>query len=166
MRTELMNAPVHIWSGLLSGGNYGWQEGLRVVGQGIGDAAFHASQSGYEGWTDVVEATRRRKAESIVLIGHSNGGYAITKCAEALKADGIRCYLVCFDRTMKPCPKLGANVPEAIDIWAGLRNLEKGPDFAGHLALVDMQPESHISVISNSLAQRIAIDFGRKWKRA
>ena len=164
-----VDAPVHIWSGLLSGGNPEWQRGLKRVARGIGGAAFHPSdedRTGYRWWRDVADAAIARRAKSLVLIGHSNGGFAITSVAAYLaqKAPEIACYLCCFDRTMKACPRLGANVPEALDIWAGLKTLEKGPGFAGTLISVDLNQESHIGVINNRVAQNLAIAFGRKWK--
>lgn len=167
MRGNFYDSPVHVWSGLLSGNNYTWQEGLRIVAANIGDASFHSSMSGYDGWEKVAASAVRRQVESIVLIGHSNGGYAITKCAAALKPHGIKAYLVCFDRTMKRCPALGANVPEALDLYAGLRNLESGPDFVAAnntLTVVDFSEESHIGVIGNEHAQRLATAFGKRWK--
>lgn len=158
------DAPVHIWSGLFSKNNMRYQEGLREVARRIGDCQFHPTQSGYDGWEEVRDSAIKRQVKSIVLGGHSNGNYATTCIARDLKPHDIKCYLFCFDRTMKPCPKLGSNVPAAIDLWAGLRKLQKGSDFAGVLDFYDFQEESHISVITNKRAQELAINFGRKWK--
>lgn len=161
----IYDADAHCWSGLLSGNKYPWQEGLRHICREIGDVQFHSSQSGYAGWEDVAFAAMGRNAKSLLLIGHSNGNYATTKIAEMLNQHGVECWLICFDRTRKACPKLGSNVREAIDIWAGMKKLEPGPDFNGELVLHSFQQESHIGVISSRRAQQIAIEFGRRWTK-
>lgn len=159
------DADIHCWSGLLSGDKYDWQEGLRVVCRRIGDAQFHSSMSGYDGWENVAASAIKRRPKSLLLIGHSNGGYAITKIAHALKPYGIDCQLICFDRTMKHCPTMKGNVSNAIDIWAGLRTLQKGQGFRGNYKKYDFSFESHISVIKNKEAQDLAVAFGKRWKK-
>jgi len=161
------DAPVHIWSGLFSKKNARYQDGLRHVADQIDDCQFHPTLSGYDGWEEVRDSAIRRKVKSIVLGGHSNGNKATTFIARDLKEHGIKCYLFCFDRTMGRCAKLGANVPEAIDMWAGppMKKLVKGPDFNGNLRLYPFREESHISIITNERAQQLAIEFGKKWKR-
>lgn len=161
---SIYRAEAHCWSGLLSGDKYHWQQGLRNVCRQIGDVQFHSSMSGYEGFEKVAYDAINRKAKSLLLIGHSNGGYAITKIAQMVKTYDIECWLICFDRTMKRCPPLGRNVPYALDLWAGLKNLEPGPDFKGQLKTIDYSRESHIGVIANRQAQEDAIKFGRYWK--
>lgn len=161
---SIYNSDAHCWSGLLSGENRAWQEGLRIVCREIGDVQFHASQSGYLGWDAVADAAIQRGAPSLLLIGHSNGGYAITSAAARVKSAGIPCWVLCFDRTMKECPPLGSNVPEALDLWAGLKNLKRGPDFTGNLKRRDYSHLSHIGVIGDPDAQRDAIEFGKRWR--
>ncbi len=165
---SIYDANAHCWSGLLSRNKLHWQDGLRDICREIGDVQFHPSKetgSGYDGWREVAESAIKRGEKNLLLIGHSNGGYAITKIARMVKPHGIICSLVCFDRTHKSCPKLGSNVDRAIDIWAGLKKLEPGSDFNGSLKLYSFQQESHIGVINNKRAKRLAIDFGKEWKR-
>jgi len=161
---SIFDADAHCWSGLLSGNNRAWQEGLRVVCREIGDVQFHASQSGYLGWESVANAAIDRDAPSLLLIGHSNGGFAITSVAARLARYGIPCWVLCFDRTMKECPPLGENVPEALDLWAGLKNLKRGPNFVGNLKRRDFSHCSHIGVIGDPEAQAEAIRFGKRWR--
>lgn len=156
------DADVHCWSGLLSGDKYGWQEGLRIICQRIGNAQFHSSMSGYEDWDRVAARAIVRKPKSLLLIGHSNGGWAITKIADALAPYDIDCQLICFDRTLKVCPTLKHNVSRAIDIWAGLRTMQRSPSFKGYYKKYDFSKESHISVIANKQAQDIAVEFAKK----
>ncbi len=165
---SVYDANAHCWSGLLSRKDLHWQDGLRDICREIGDVQFHPSKEtgyGYDGWREVAEAAIARGEKNLLLIGHSNGGYAITKIARMVKPHGIICSLVCFDRTRKACPKLGSNVDRAIDIWAGLKKLEPGSDFNGSLKLYSFQQESHIGVINNKRAKRLAIDFGKEWKK-
>jgi hypothetical protein len=159
---SIYDADIHCWSGLFSANNE--SKGLRHVCREISDAQFHSSNSGFEGWEEVASAAIKRQAKSLLLIGHSNGNYATTKIAERLKQHYIDCWLICFDRTLKSCPKLGSNVIEAIDIWAGLAVLVPGEDFNGTLALHSFQKETHSGVLNNKQAQQIAIDFGIRWK--
>ena len=161
---KFYDSKVHMWSGLMSGMSYTLQRGLREISGGIGDVSFHSSMSGYDGWMDVAMATIARKAESVVLMGHSNGSYAATKCAHVLAPYRIKCYVCSFDATLMRIPDLGSNVPEALDIWAGFRKLKAGSDFTGNLVFADFGPDTHISVIENEHAQRMAIAFGRRWK--
>lgn len=165
MTGDIYSADAHCWSGLLSGDKWQWQEGLRHVCAQIGGVQFHSSMLGFEGWEEVAAAALRRKARSLLLMGHSNGGYAITSIAAALESAGIECWLISFDRTLKTCPALGGNVAHALDLWAGLENLKIGPRFKGTLTRRDFSEESHIGVIGNGDAQRLAIDFGKRWKR-
>lgn len=51
----------------------------------------------------------------------------------------------------------------ALDLWAGLRNLERSPGFKGELIRKDFSHLSHSGVIADPDAQRIAIDFIREW---
>lgn len=154
------------WSGLLSGNKYAWQEGLRIVCAEVGGFQFHSSSSGYEGWLDVVKAARKRLPKRMLWLGHSNGGYAITAGADALKGLPIEHVIVCFDRTVKACPPLGANVIAAMDMWAGLANLKRGDDFNGVLVRKDFSEHSHIGVIGSEKAQKMAIAFLREWSVA
>jgi hypothetical protein len=158
------DADAHMWSGLGSGNNYDWQAGLREICRGIGDVQFQSSMSGYDGWKDVAASAIRRKPKSILVGGHSNGGFATTSIARALEPHGIKVWIISFDRTMKRCPTLGSNVVAAIDIWAGLRKLVKGPNFTGELKLYPFLEETHLSVINNREAIELAIAFGKRWK--
>ena len=154
----------HSWSGLLSKNKYDWQEGLRNVCRNVGDFQFHPSSSGYAGWRAVARHAIDHKKKFLLLMGHSNGGYAITKCAEFVAPHGIKCALICWDRTLKRCPPIGHNVVAAIDLYAGLRTLEQGPDFRGYYKKYDFTKETHTGILKNLEAQRIATEFGLKWK--
>jgi|GEM_PF-3910439 len=160
-------APVWVGSGMLSGGRYDWQQGLRFIAKGIGNAAFRPSMSGYEGYREAAEYLVRTGAESRVIIGHSNFNYFATRVAEIVKPHGIDIYICCIDRTMKPCPALGSNVPYALDLWAGppMGRLQEGPDFVGELTKMNFVDETHISIIDNDYVRSLAIGFGKKWKR-
>lgn len=151
------------WSGLTSKNQWHLQEGLRKVCRDAGDFTFHSSMSGYYGWDRVAASTIRRRPKRIVAMGHSNGGYAITALANAVETAGVEVVLVCFDRTLKPCLPLGSNVVAALDLWAGLRNLERGVGFKGELIRKDFSPLSHSGVIADPDAQQIAIDFIKEW---
>jgi hypothetical protein len=164
MANPMYDADAHAWSGLFSGDKLSWQQGLRNVCAAVGDVMFHSSMSGYEGWEDVAESAIRRRPPSMFFMGHSNGGYAITAIARALEPYGIPCWLCSWDRTMKPCATIGGNVPEAIDIWAGLRTLKKNERFRGNYVLHDFSRETHIGLLGNEKAQQVAIEFGRRWK--
>lgn len=155
----------HAWSGLLSKNKYLWQEGLRNVCRNVGDFQFHATASGYSGWTGVAKYAIENNKKFLLLMGHSNGGYAITKIAERVAPHGIKCALISWDRTLKRCPPIGQNVVAAIDLWAGLRVLELGDDFRGDYKKYDFPKESHTGILTNLDAQRIATEFGMKWKR-
>ncbi len=160
---SIYDANRHAWSGLFSGNNYNWQEGLRDVCREIGEFQFHPSNSGFEGWEMVADAAIARNAKALLLMGHSNGGYAITSIAKKVKTAGIPCWLICWDRTLKACPTLGANVDSALDIWAGLNKLVPGSEFQGELKLCAFPQESHTGIISNDSAQQMAINFGKKF---
>jgi len=158
---------IFIWSGLLSRNLYGWQQGMRKVGSAIGDATFIPSKrtgSGYDWIDEVTEAIIANGHERVLLIGHSNGVYAITEVARRLRTGEVVCTLISFDQTLKDCPKLGANVDRAIDLWAGLDKLEAGRNFTGKLRLYDFSPDSHIGITHDTAALQIAINFGRAWK--
>lgn len=161
-------ANAHCWSGLLSGGNFGWQKGLREVARQIGDVQFHPShedRSGYQGWREVADAAIKRKPKGLLLLGHSNGVYAILKVAEYVKPHGIKCVLAGFDQTAKSCPKFGANVPAAIEIWAGLNRMRQAADFKGVFEVHnEFEDDSHIGVIANRKAQQLVVDFALRWK--
>lgn len=157
-------APVYIWSGLTSGNQMRLQRGLREIAAAVGDTLFIPSGSGYDHIDDVARAVVDMKAPSIVCGGHSNGGFAAPALAAELKQFGVRCYVFCFDRTLKWTPPLGSNVPAALDIWAGLRTLKPGDDFTGTLQFEDFHEESHTGVINNKRAQQLAISFCRRWK--
>lgn len=157
------DADRHCWSGLGSGPIPAWQAGLRRVCRHAGDFQFHSSLSGFDGWERVAASAIRRRPRRMILMGHSNGGYAITAIAEALEAHGIECVLVCFDRTLKPCPQIGSNVIAALDLWAQLSNLKRSPSFKGELVRRDFSHLSHIGVIGDPDAQRAAIDFIKEW---
>jgi len=160
---SIYNANRHAWSGLFSGGNYNWQEGLRNVCREVGDFQFHSSNSGYAGWENVADAAIARNAPGLLLMGHSNGGYAITSIARKVSSVGIPCWLICWDRTLKACPTLGSNVNKALDIWAGLKKLVPGPEFQGELKLYAFPKETHTGVIKNEKAQLLAVNFGSKF---
>ncbi|HEU0310664.1 MAG TPA: hypothetical protein VFR36_05550 [Sphingomicrobium sp.] len=170
MTGSIFDADAHCWSGLLSGRKFAWQKGLREVSLGIGGVQFHPSHedlSGYQDWRKVADAAIARKAEGLLLIGHSNGVYAITAVAEYLaqKNSPIKCVLAGFDQTKKPCPYMGKNVVAAIEIWAGLNRMKMGDDFAGAFEThPEFRPDSHIGVISNPKAQRLVVDFALRWK--
>lgn len=165
------DADANAWSGLLSGDKYEWQRGLRDIAQQTGDFMFHSSMSGYEGWNQVADSIAMRRPKSVFLTGHSNGVFAITSIAKAVKPLGIDCWLCSFDRTMKPCPMIGGNVSQAIDIWAGLKTLTLAPDFHGQYRRYDFNGgdprfpnETHLGIINNKQAIDIAVAFARKWK--
>jgi len=156
----------HFWSGLLAHNKFNWQKGVRAISRGIGGVQYHSTVSGYKGWEKVAESAIRRKPKSLLLGGHSNGGFAITSIAEAVNPFGIECWLVCIDRTMKSCPDMRGNVVEAIDLHAGLRTLDKGPDFTGNYVYRPFLEETHIGIQNNPEVQRIAIEFGKRWKES
>lgn len=151
------------WSGLGSANNFNWQEGLRNVCQEVGQFQFHSSMSGYDGWLRVATSARARKPKRMWWLGHSNGGYATTAGAAFLADLDIEHVIVCFDRTLKSCPPVGKNVVAVLDLWAGLENIKRGPDFNGVLIRKDYSQYSHIGVIGAQEAQQEAIEFLREW---
>lgn len=151
------------WSGLGSGNNFSWQEGLRDVCQEVGQFQFHSSMSGYDGWLNVASSARQRKPKRMWWMGHSNGGYAITAGPNQMQSVDTEHVIVCFDRTLKSCPPVGKNVIAVLDLWAGLKNIKRAPDFNGILVRKDYSKYSHIGVIGAQEVQQEAVAFLREW---
>lgn len=158
------DANIHVWSGLFANNKWNWQKGMREIARGIGHAQYHSTARGYGGYELVAGFAIQRKAKHLLLIGHSNGGYAITRTAEILEPHGIKCTLICLDRTMKSCPDLGSNVPYAWDFYAGLRKMEEGPNFKGVYTLRPFEHLSHIGIQNDPDVQREIIEIGRNWR--
>lgn len=164
MTGSVYAAGAHCWSGLLSGDKFPWQKGLREVCKAVGGVQFHPSQSGYAGWKESADAAIRRGAKSLLLIGHSNGVFAITSIAERVKPAGIACYLIAFDQTAKRCPAVGGNVKAFVEFWAGLDRVATAADFKGVAERHAFESDSHIGVIGNREAQRLAVAFAARWR--
>ncbi len=154
------------WSGLGSARRPTWQAGVRTVVDSVG-GQFIPSRSGYKNWKAVAKAIIDQGIKHVFLCGHSNGNVATTSIAKYLKPHGIQCTLLCLDRTMKSCEKLGFNVPRALDIWAGptMKRLQKGPDFKGELIQKDFIEESHIGMQQDKEVIQLGVDFVKDWKK-
>lgn len=159
------DANKNCWSGLFSGGNYDWQEGLRQVSARIGSMQFHASQSGYNGWDDVADSIIARGPNKVLWMGHSNGAYACTKGAEKVgkSRPEIQHVLIIWDCTLKACPPIGKNVIAVQEIYAGLARVKFTDDFRGDYSFRNYEQESHTGVIANPDAQNDAVNFARQW---
>ncbi len=162
------------WSGLMSRHKNhpadSWQIGVREVMMAV-DGLFIPSKetgSGYDGWEDVVRAILRDGTMDVFFCGHSNGNVATTRAAESLKSHGVRCTLLCLDRTRKSCRPLGSNVVSAMDIWAGppMKRLVMGPDFGDPSKLIkkDFISESHIGMQQDEKVLAIATKFAAEWR--
>ena len=153
------------WSGLFSGGNYNWQEGLRQVSARIGDMAFFPTSSGYAGWDKVADSVIARRPNRVLWMGHSNGAYACTKGAERVgkQCPEVEHVLIIWDCTLKACPPIGKNVVAVMEIWAGLARVKFTDDFRGDYAFRNYEHESHTGVIGNPDAQNDAVNFAKKW---
>jgi hypothetical protein len=165
-----MAMPVWVGSGLLSEPIYDWQRGLRIIAAGAAPSFFDPSMSGYANWHYYAAYLIKNKIQDQVMCGHSNWGYFMTKVAQMIEPHGLRCHICMIDRTAKACPKLGANVKHALDLWAGppmktLRPSQAFIDAKNVYELGTYFPESHLSIINNREVQRRAIDFCNKWKR-
>lgn len=158
--------PVHGWPGLGSSIFYRYQKGLRAIVEAVGDGTFHQFRSD---WILVAQAMIDRGIPSSVHFAHSMGGKTLTDFSEYMKPHGHQCYLFCLDRTLEGppfvlCKPMGSNVPEAVDVHAGLRTLEHGPDFTGNHLVINKLADSHVGVTLDPDVQKIAIAFGKKWK--
>lgn len=163
---DFFDANIFMGSGLLSAPNYDWQHGLRWCAREIGDVPFQSSMSGFEGIDEAVASILSRGVRAVMSIGHSNWNYFSTELARRLEPKGVAVYIGCFDRTMKSCPKLQGNVPQAIDIWAGppMKRLEPGGRFKGNLVKHQFPEESHLSIINNRRALNLMVAWARQWK--
>ena len=152
-------------SGMLSGSAEVFQRGLIQICREIDGAYFHPDDTGYAGIDDCVQRTRMTGRAILPIIGHSNGCYFALKVAEKLRISGVQVPMFLFDRTIKPCPRAGANVPEVHDVHAELPiRVKVTDDFHGELVYHDFKYEGHTSVTLNTKAQALAIDFGKRWK--
>lgn len=84
---------------------------------------FHAQRSGYANWEDEADriVAMHRRGElvqtKVVFIGHSNGGYAAIKAANACAAAGVNVHaLIILDLTVKPEPAIVAGIANVIHI--------------------------------------------------
>ncbi len=158
---SVFDSPVIMWSGLGSGTMPGFWEPLHEMQRKISGAALIKSNSGFGHWEDVAQYivdTGQRK----VLIGHSNGGYAITKVAEAIGE--IPCDIICLDRTLKSCPRVDNNVKRCVEIWFGLAKLNFVSNYHGEYSFYDFHHETHIGGISNPEVQDTVVNFANAWK--
>lgn len=162
------DAPVIVGSGLGSGRIERWQKPLYELSLEIGNAFFHPSHednTGYEGWESCVIRALESGRKVLPMIGHSNFGYFMTKVATTLEPFGIDCPICDFDRTLKRCPTVGANVSELINLHASLRYVTPNERFAGERHIYEFRNVSHIGIISHKPARKIAIDFGKRWRK-
>jgi GH24 family phage-related lysozyme (muramidase) len=116
------------FSGLLSTGKGGT---LEIAGK-IDGAAHYASSSGYADWKEVFQDIVKKKPEFVALFGHSNGGYAVLKIAQALDAIGIAVdYLGIIDLTLKPSPPVYGNVKLLQEFHAAYAHVDLHETFNG-----------------------------------
>lgn len=154
-----------IGSGLLSQAVPAWMAPLRRIAERVQPASFNPSLSGYKGWASIVRNAQQRKPHGLVLVGHSNYNFATTSIAAALAPAGIKCAIVCLDRTLKRCPPVGANVVAVLDIWAQLEVIRLAPTFAGTYERLALPRQSHIGVLSDPLAETRTIEFVQHWQK-
>jgi len=161
LSSSIYNAKVIMWGGLGSENTDRYWKPLHEMQKRIPGAQLIKSGTGYAHWDSVaahINETNQRK----VLIGHSNGVYAITKIAEAI---GNRtCRIIALDKTLKGCPRIGANVDRVCEIWFGLSRLKFTADFTGDYKFYDFKKESHVGGLSNPEVQDIVVNLANGWK--
>lgn len=136
-------ADVRLFGGLGSGAFERYQEGIENLQERIGGTVYF-SLSGYSDWSEVASEIialegSGKLSRPLVLIGHSNGVYAILKIAQRLAENRVVVdYLASIDKTLKLCPPAGANIKLLHDFWAGLSKVTIGNDFVGKAGLFDL----------------------------
>lgn len=143
-------ADIRLFGGLGSGAFERYQEGIENLQERIGGTVYF-SLSGYSDWTEVsAEILALEKAgklsRPLVLIGHSNGVYAILKIAQRLAENGVAVdYLASIDKHIDVIfpipvvsPPAGPNIKLLHDFWAGLSKVTIGDDFVGKAGLFDL----------------------------
>lgn len=146
---------IHVFAGLFSGVQPRYRRGTLEIADKL-DGAHYASITGYDDWLSVAQHIHGLPTPRppIVLVGHSNGVYAILKIAEWLSARGVVVdYLASIDKTLKPCPPAGSNIKILHDFYAGLSKVRLTPDFMGDAELFDLakiegRPVGHVGAAS------------------